>query len=73
MSRLALRKMRPALLAIAIALTAGERTSPVSTQTETHTLHPDAQRFPEAALGLFLHWDVKIGRPISRGNGLGQQ
>ncbi len=22
-----------------------------------HTLHPDAQWFPDAALGLFLHWD----------------
>jgi hypothetical protein len=23
----------------------------------SHTTHPDAQWFPDAALGLFLHWD----------------
>ena len=24
----------------------------------THTQHPDAQWFPDAGLGLFLHWSV---------------
>jgi alpha-L-fucosidase len=35
------------------ALTAARAT----TQTATHTSHPDAQWFPGAAFGLFLHWD----------------
>jgi hypothetical protein len=26
-------------------------------QAPAHTTHPDAQWFPDAALGLFLHWD----------------
>jgi alpha-L-fucosidase len=26
-------------------------------QAPSHTAHPDAQWFPDAALGLFLHWD----------------
>src|SRR6476659_9604036 len=24
----------------------------------THTLHPDAQWYPDASLGLFIHWGV---------------
>jgi alpha-L-fucosidase len=37
-----------ALLTLAVAQTG---------QAPTHTAHPDAQWFPDAALGLFLHWD----------------
>ncbi len=27
-------------------------------KTSTHTLHPDAQWFPDAGLGLFIHWGL---------------
>src|SRR3982751_2170553 len=27
-------------------------------KSATHTLHPDAQWFPEAGLGLFIHWGL---------------
>src|SRR2546428_11901213 len=41
-----------------------------------HTTHPDAQWFPEAGLGLFIHWGVASVRAMNiswpmfdRGNG----
>ena len=30
----------------------------VTTGQASHTLHPDAQWFPEAGLGLFIHWGI---------------
>src|SRR5439155_7551260 len=31
----------------------------------THTLHPDAQWYPDAGLGLFLHWGVASVRAMN--------
>ena len=45
-------------------------------QSSSHTLHPDAQWFPEAGLGLFLHWDpgsvrcLETSWPMIAGTGL---
>ena len=33
-------------------------------QSASHTDHPDAQWFPEAGLGLFLHWDAASVRAL---------
>lgn len=47
-----------------------------SKQTSKHTEHPDAQWFPEAGLGLFLHWDeasvrcLETSWPMMAGTGL---
>src|SRR5215207_8627002 len=30
-----------------------------------HTNHPDAQWFPDAAFGLFLHWDISSVRAMN--------
>jgi alpha-L-fucosidase len=38
-----------------------EATKPAS----THTLHPDAQWFPETGLGLFLHWGISSVRGMN--------
>lgn len=38
-----------------------EATKPAS----PHTLHPDAQWFPEAGLGLFLHWGISSIRAMN--------
>src|SRR5438034_4228241 len=35
--------------------------------TGRHTTHPDAQWFPDAALGLFLHWDPASVKGINIG------
>ena len=35
-----------------------------STQVSQHTKHPDAQWFPEAGLGLFLHWGISTVKPL---------
>lgn len=32
-----------------------------------HTRHPDAQWFPDAGIGLFLHWDPACTRPVNIG------
>lgn len=45
-------------------------------QSSKHTEHPDAQWFPEAGLGLFLHWDegsvrtLETSWPMIAGTGL---
>ncbi len=45
-------------------------------QSRKHTEHPDAQWFPEAGLGLFLHWDeasvrcLETSWPMIAGTGL---
>ena len=31
----------------------------------SRTRHPDAQWFPDAGLGLFLHWDIATVKPIA--------
>lgn len=31
----------------------------------THTMHPDAQWYPEAGLGLFIHWSISSVRAIN--------
>jgi alpha-L-fucosidase len=49
-----------AAVAITAALTAQEIAS-------THTQHPDAQWFPDAAFGLFLHWDPSSVKGINIG------
>ena len=36
-----------------------------STQKNTHTDHPDAQWWPDAGLGLFLHWGISSVNGIS--------
>ena len=47
-----------------------------SKQSGKHTEHPDAQWFPEAGLGLFLHWDeasvrcLETSWPMMAGTGL---
>ncbi len=47
-----------------------------SKQSSKHTDHPDAQWFPEAGLGLFLHWDeasvrcLETSWPMMAGTGL---
>ena len=33
--------------------------------TPTHTMHPDAQWFPDAGLGLFIHWGIASVRAIN--------
>ena len=35
-----------------------------STQRAEHTLHPDAQWFPDAGFGLFLHWGLSTVQPL---------
>lgn len=35
-----------------------------STQTSNHTLHPDAQWFPDAGFGLFLHQGLSTVKPL---------
>jgi len=35
------------------------------TAPATHTLHPDAQWFPETGLGLFLHWGISSVRGMN--------
>ncbi len=58
------RQIAPPGFAAALALTAVLATSPLEAQ---HTLHPDAQWFPDAALGLFLHWDEASVKGINIG------
>lgn len=36
-------------------------------RVEGHTMHPDAQWFPQAAFGLFLHWDEASVKGINIG------
>src|SRR4051794_10456503 len=36
-----------------------------SEQAGTHTQHPDAQWYPDAALGLFLHWGISSTRAMN--------
>ena len=49
-----------------------------SKQSSKHTEHPDAQWFPEAGLGLFLHWDeasvrcLETSWPMMAGTGIGR-
>ena len=35
-----------------------------SSQRSEHTLHPGAQWFPDAGLGLFLHWGISTVQPL---------
>ena len=35
-----------------------------STQRSEHTMHPGAQWFPDAGLGLFLHWGLSTVKPL---------
>jgi alpha-L-fucosidase len=46
-------------LVVAVGVTVGVVLAPVVPvrSQASHTTHPDAQWFPDAALGLFLHWD----------------
>lgn len=62
-----MRKMILALGLVGCATLARVAPHAQPPQEASHTLHPDAQWFPDAALGLFLHWDVSSVRGINIG------
>ena len=51
----------------------------VEEKTLSHTIHPDAQWFPDAGLGLFIHWglssvkNMDISWPMIPGRALGEK
>ena len=53
--------------------------TPATPETHNHTLHPDALLFPDAGLGLFIHWGISsvksmnISWPMIPGRPLGKQ
>jgi alpha-L-fucosidase len=53
---------------LAVLLVAGiTGGAPAARQQASHTAHPDAQWFPNAAFGLFLHWDEASVKGINIG------
>jgi alpha-L-fucosidase len=57
-----MKRTYPAILAIALMLAAS-----IGAQSPGHTMHPEAQWFPDAGLGLFLHWDVSSVKGLNIG------
>jgi len=64
------RSRAPIVLIVGLVLgaaAAGRAAGPAAQSQNTHTSHPDAQWFPDAAFGLFLHWDEASVKGINIG------
>jgi alpha-L-fucosidase len=62
--RMTIRRTALLTAAIVVAMANG---GPTALAQAPHTTHPDAQWFPDAALGLFIHWDPAAVKGINIG------